>query len=45
MTADKLRQQLEVKLHEIMSLKDKELEMEGKLARMTRQVNIVNNIF
>jgi dishevelled associated activator of morphogenesis len=37
MSAEKMRQQLEAKVHEGMTLKDKQLELEGQIAKMTRQ--------
>lgn len=38
MTAEKLRYQLEIKLQEITTLKDKQMELEGRIARLTKQV-------
>lgn len=38
MTAEKLRQQLDMKIQEVISLRDKQLELEGQVAKTTRQV-------
>ena len=41
MSSEKLKTQLENKIQEVSLLKEKQLEMEGRIARMMRQVTII----